>query len=114
MDNDVHINPPNVMSNVIDEYTKEILSSSRKAIELNYREEGIVQNEKSLDPNVLIKDTNLSTRLKNILISNKVDTIGKFERLKASDVIYFKGMGDKLHKEHGRFIFVNRLGYFRD
>jgi len=102
------------MTHVIDEYTKSILESSRKSIELNYQEEGVIQNEKSLDPNVLIKDTNLSTRLKNILISNKVDTIGKFEKLKGSDVIYFKGMGDKLHKEHGRFIFVNRIGYFRD
>jgi DNA-directed RNA polymerase alpha subunit len=102
------------MTHVIDEFTKSILDSSRKAIEMNYREEGITQNEKSLDPNVLIKDTNLSTRFKNILISNKIDTIGKFENLKGSDVLYFKGMGEKLHREHSRFLFVNRIGIHRN
>ena len=31
------------MTHVIDEYTKSILESSRKSIELNYQEEGVIQ-----------------------------------------------------------------------
>ncbi len=86
----------------------------RSQSEYRFGKNGINQNETSLDRNVMIKDTTLSNRFKNILIKFGVITVGNLEDLRGLDLLNVKGMGEKLHKEHSQFVYVNKLGVHRD
>lgn len=79
-----------------------------------YNKLGLVQNETSLDRNVLIKDTALSNRLKNTLAKYNVVTIGDLENMNGWDMIKANGLGEKSQKELGMFEYVNRLRHHRD
>ena len=59
-----------------------------------YNKLGVLQNETSLDRNVLIKDTALSTRLKNTLAKYNVITIGDIEDVTGCDMMRMKGLGE--------------------
>lgn len=101
------------MNDLMVDFDKSIGNVVRSNTEYYYGKMGVKQNETSLSRDVLIKDTTLSTRLKNILTKYNVITIGNLEDLNGIQMLYFKGMGDKLHKEHGQFMYINRLGIHR-
>lgn len=79
-----------------------------------YKKLGLLQNETSLDQNILIKDTALSTRLKNTLAKYNVVTIGDLENMNGWDMLNANGLGAKSQRELGMFEYVNKLRHHRD
>jgi DNA-directed RNA polymerase alpha subunit len=75
---------------------------------------GLKQNENSISRDVLIKDTALSNRVKNILTKYNVATIGDLEDMSGWDMLNAYGLGAKSQRELSMFEYVNKLKHHRD
>jgi hypothetical protein len=71
-----------------------------------YQNMGYEQLNIKLNPTDKVIDTKLSTRLKNILIKNKIITISDIEN---SNFLIYEGMGMVLMKEYNVFRYQYKL-----
>lgn len=84
----------------------------RKITEKHYNDLGIFKSDIKLDPNTLVDDLEISTRLKKVLKNHNVLNVKGINELKTINYIHFEGMGEKTIMEFERFTYKYQLGTF--
>lgn len=75
-------------------------------------EKGILRSDIALNPSTPIQELELSTRLKNLLLSNGYNKVSDLEELTTLVLLRTKGFGDKLIVEIQDFQYKYRITEF--